>query len=90
MHEWSALAQAHTYVAHNKHNGQTSMPLSGFETVLPTTKQLNQQDRWLLIFCIPESLFLNTLSSYDVINSFKLSTQIFRLHVLRAYLPIFW
>ena len=75
------VADTHTFAKHNKHNEPTFKPLSGFETVLPATKQPNQQDRLMLIFCTLNSLFLNTFSSHDVINTFKLSTQLFRLHV---------
>ena len=70
MNEWSALAEAHTYIADNKHSGPASKSLSGSETVLPATKQLNQQGRRLLIFCMLNFLFLNTLRSYDVIFFF--------------------
>ena len=42
--------------------------------VFPATKRLDQQDGRLLIYCTLNSLFLNTVSSYDAVNSFKLST----------------
>ena len=49
-------------------------PLSSFETVLSATKQIDQQNGRLLIYCALNSLFLTTLRPYDVINYFKLYT----------------
>jgi hypothetical protein len=68
------VADAATYATKNKHFGPTYKPKSGFENVLKATKQIDQQDRRLLIYCTLNSLFLNTLSWYDVINCFKIST----------------
>ena len=52
------VAYADTYVTHNKHIGSTSKPLSSFETLLPSTKQLGQQDGRLLIYCTLNWLLL--------------------------------
>ena len=66
------VADAATYATKNKHFGPTYKPKSGFETVIPAIKQIDQQDGRLLIYCTINSLFLNTLSSHDVINCFKI------------------
>jgi len=83
LYKWSARSWCPYIWSTNQTQWTNIQALIGLRISAPTTTQPNQQDRQLLIFCILNSLFLNTLSSYDVINSFILSTQIFRLNVLK-------
>ena len=73
LYKWSAHSWC-PYIRNTKQTHLTNIQAHiGLRRSTPASKQPNQHDRRLLIFCVLNSLFLNTLSSYDVISYFKLS-----------------
>lgn len=89
LYKWSVRSRG-PYLRSTQQTQWTNIQaLIGIRNSTPANKQLDQQDGRLLIYCILNSPFLNTLRSYDVINCLKLLTSIFRLHIKKECKIIF-